>query len=109
MPTPHCTSAALPRLSAHGGTLVPIVGETRLYQRSVLPTAADRYHGLACGTVGERRLGRWLSAMYELANKRYSHDGMSFKGFIAGPSLPYCAHFPGPLSGADGQGGERAH
>lgn len=46
--------------------------------------------------------------MWNLANKRYSHDGMTFKGFIAGPSLPYCAHFSGPRSGDGGQEGNRA-
>lgn len=37
-------------------------------------------------------------------NKRYSHDGMSFKGFIAGPTLPYCAQISGSRSGDGGRG-----
>ncbi|CAA9567993.1 MAG: hypothetical protein AVDCRST_MAG18-1662 [uncultured Thermomicrobiales bacterium] len=74
--------------------------------------AARRYDGEVCGADDLPPAlivcWGWLGAMCELANKRYSHDGMSFRGFIAGPSLPYCAHFPGPQSGADGQEGDRA-
>ncbi len=61
-----------------------------------------------CAVVASLTEWDWLGAMCELANKRYSHDGMSFKGFIAGPSLPYCAHFSGLRSGVDGQEGDRA-
>ena len=32
----------------------------------------------------------------------------SFLAFIAGPSLPYCAHCPGPQSGDGGREGGRA-
>ena len=46
--------------------------------------------------------------MDALASKRYNRDGMSFLAFIAGPSLPYCAHFPGPQSGDGGQEGTPA-
>jgi hypothetical protein len=43
--------------------------------------------------------------MRRTPDKRYNYDGMSFLGFIAGPTLPYCAHNTGPWSGDGGRGG----
>jgi hypothetical protein len=59
-------------------------------------------HGCRMVDVAERD-----AAMNWRFSTLYKRDGQSYKGFIAGPSLPYCAHFSMALRCAGREGRNR--